>query len=200
MFIQVIQGKVSDADAVRVRFTDWVRNLGPTAEGWLGSTEGVTENGDFVAVVRFRDEDSARRNSARPEQGEWWAETESLFDGEVQFHDYPHTTLWMGGGSDDAGFVQVIQGTQTGDASPGDMDMDEERMSELRPDVIGGTIGWDDDGHFTQTVYFTSEEAAREGERALASDPGISAQMNEWVAQVEGLRYLDLSEPRMASA
>jgi hypothetical protein len=73
-------------------------------------------------------------------------------------------------------------------------------MSELRRDVIGGTIGWDDDGHFTQTVYFTSEEAAREGERALASDPGISAQMNEWVAHVEGLRYLDLGEPRMASA
>jgi hypothetical protein len=199
MFIQVLQGKVSDADAVRVRFDDWTRNLGPSAEGWLGSTEGVTEDGEFVAVVRFRDEDSARRNSARPEQGAWWAETEALFDGEVKFHDYPHTTTWMDGGSDDAGFVQVIQGTYTGDASPADMDMDEDRMAELRPDVIGGTIGWDDDGHFTQTMYFTSEEDAREGERALAGDPGISAQMNEWVAQVDGLRYLDLSEPRMAS-
>lgn len=200
MFIQVLQGKVADAEAVHGRFDSWARELGPSAEGWLGSTAGATGDGEFVAVVRFADEASARRSSDRPEQGAWWEETETLFDGEVGFHDYPHAETWLGGGSDDAGFVQVIQGRHTGDGGPGEMDIDAEEMSQVRPDVIGGTLAWNDTGDFTQTVYFTSEEAAREGERSLAGDPEMSAQMDAWMAHVEGLRFLDLSAPRMTSA
>ena len=35
---------------------------------------------------------------------------EALFDGPVEFHDCDDVTLMMDGGSDDAGFVQVIRG------------------------------------------------------------------------------------------
>jgi hypothetical protein len=199
MFVQVLQGKVSDRSAIHARFDDWVEQLGPDAEGWLGSTEGTTDDGEFVAVVRFRDEDAARTNSDRPEQGTWWGDTEKLFADEVEFHDYPNVTMMSEGGSDDAGFVQIIQGVYTGDKDPGDMDFDDPRMAELRPEVIGGVLAWDDAGHFTQAVYFTSEEAARHGERKLAAEPELSAKMNEWVADVEGLTYLDLRAPRMAS-
>lgn len=199
MFIQVIQGVVTDPEAVHARFSLWDEQLGPTADGWLGATEGVTDDGEFVAVVRFRDEAAARRNSSRDEQGQWWSETEALFSGEVVFHDYPNVTTMRDGGSDDAGFVQIIQGTYTGDKDPDEMAMDEPRLTELRPEMLGATLGWDDTGHFTQTVYFTSLEAARDGERAMAADPGLSAEMSEWLVDVEGLRYLDLEDPRMAT-
>lgn len=199
MFVQVLQGSVSDRSAIHARFDDWVAQLGPSAEGWLGSTEGITEDGEFVGVVRFRDEAAARKNSDRPEQGAWWTETERLFSEGVQFHDYRDVTTMSEGGSDGAGFVQIIQGVYTGDKDPADMDFDDPRLRELRPEVIGGLLAWDESGHFTQTVYFTSEDAAREGERKMAAEPELSARMNEWVADVEGLRYLDLRAPRMAS-
>lgn len=199
MFIQVLQGKVTDPEAIHARFALWDAELGPTAEGWLGATEGVTDDGEFIAVVRFRDEEAARRNSTRPEQGTWWSETEALFSGDVAFHDYSNVTTMLDGGSDGAGFVQIVQGTYSGERNPNEMGMDEQRLAELRPEILGATLGWNDTGHFTQTVYFTSLEAARDGERAMAADPGLSADMEEWLVGVDGLRYLDLEKPRMVT-
>ena len=66
MFVQVIQGKVSDAAAVRARMDTWMKELAAGADGWLGSTAGVTDDGDFVALARFESEEAARRNSDRP--------------------------------------------------------------------------------------------------------------------------------------
>ena len=57
--------------------------------GWLdrllGGTAGVTEDGRFIAVVRFESEEDARRNRDRPEQDRWWSETAKLFDGSPHF-------------------------------------------------------------------------------------------------------------------
>lgn len=197
MFIQVVQGRVTARDALEERFDAWHRSLAPGAKGWLGSTGGITADGELVMVVRFADEASARANSSRPEQDAWWNETSGLIEGPV-FHDYPDAEMWLGGGSDDAGFVQVIQGVWRGEGTPADVVSDADAMAEMRPDVIGGTYGMDDRGHFTQTVYFTSEEEARKGERDTADDPDAE-RMAEWMAKVEGLRYLDLTEPWMAS-
>ena len=97
MFIQVMQGHTSDATGLRTRLDEWVEEHSEAATGWLGTTAGVTADGEFVALVRFEDESSARRNSERAEQGEWWQETERLFDGSVTFHDYAHTDLLLGG-------------------------------------------------------------------------------------------------------
>ena len=73
--------------------------------------------------------------------------------------------MFLGGGSDDAGFVQVIQGKLTDPerfrtfmAQPMDA------LHEARPEILGGTIAIEPDGTFTQTVAFTTEAAAREGE------------------------------------
>ena len=54
----------------------WVAELGPTADGWLGSTAGITDEGWFVGLARFDSESAARRNSERPEQGAWWSRLE----------------------------------------------------------------------------------------------------------------------------
>jgi hypothetical protein len=199
MFIQVIQGKVSDTTAVQARFDAWVEELAPAAEGWLGATAGTTDEGEFIAVVRFESETAARHNSDRPEQGVWWAETSRLFEGGAQFHDYPDTDVLLGGGSDDAGFVQIMQGTYMGEGTPADIVDDEAVLASLRPEIVGGISGWNDRGHFTQAVYFTSEEAARRGEETMAEDEGLARQVERWLARVENIRYLDLKHPWLAS-
>ncbi len=197
MFIQVIQGHVSDVAALRAQFDRWLADYKPPSVGWHGMTSGVTGDGEFVGVVRFADEAAARANSDRPEQGEWWKETEKLFDGPVEFHDYPNVELFLSGGADDAGFVQVIQGVYGGEGSPALAEEDTAELADRRPDVIGGSIGWDAGGHFTQTVYFTSEAAARAGE-AQMEDLESRQRFEEWQAQVDGLRFLDLTEPWFA--
>jgi hypothetical protein len=75
MFVQVIQGQVSDTAKMRAQLDKWVAEFAPGAEGWLGSTSGVTDDGTFVSLARFESPEAARQNSERPEQGEWWDET-----------------------------------------------------------------------------------------------------------------------------
>jgi len=164
MFVQVVQGTVNDPDALMASVQRWRDEVGPGATGWLGSTGGVTEDGRFIAVVRFASEDDARRNSDRPEQAQWWAST-SVHLGDVEFHDCTEVFPLFGGGSDDAGFVQVIQGQVNDEAKLRHMMKQvEEEIARTRPDVLGGTVALHGDGSFTQVVYFTTEEAARAGE------------------------------------
>src|SRR5215510_13111569 len=110
MFVQVIQGRVSDAAAMRSAMDQWLRDLAPGATGWLGSTAGVTEDGRFIALARFESEEAAQRNSDRREQGQWWMETSKLFTGEVTFGDSSDVTVDVHGDPDQAGFVQLMQG------------------------------------------------------------------------------------------
>jgi hypothetical protein len=74
VFIQVIQGQATNPDALRAELDRWKAELRPGADGWLGSTSGVTDDGRFIAVVRFASEELARRNSDRPEQDAWWSQ------------------------------------------------------------------------------------------------------------------------------
>jgi hypothetical protein len=200
MFVQVIQGQVSDANAVRAALDRWLQDVAPGAIGWLGSTAGVTDDGNFIALARFESEDAARRNSERPEQDQWWTETAKLFTDEPTFHDCRDVVEFQEGGSDEAGFVQVIQGRVR----------DVERMRELdeqfgsmgtdfRPDIIGGVVAMHGDGGYTNAVYFTSEAEAREGEsKEMPAD--MKALMDEEMALHEGeLTYLDLRDPWLAS-
>jgi len=53
MFVQVIQGQVSDVGQARAALDQWAQELAPGANGWLGSAAGVTEDGRFVALARF---------------------------------------------------------------------------------------------------------------------------------------------------
>src|SRR3954447_26540854 len=167
MFAQILQGRTSDPDVLRTATDRWVRELAPGADGWLGSTAGVTDDGRFVVVVRFESAEAARRNSDRPEQGRWWAETQRSFDGDVSFLDSDDVTVELTGDPARAGFVQVMQGTVT------DPDRARKIMSELppdlmagyRPDVLGSLMMGADDGRWVQVVYFTSEEEARAAER-----------------------------------
>ena len=201
MFVQVIQGKVTDPQAFRQQWETWQRDLKPTAKGFLGSTGGIAEDGTFIAAARFESEDAARANSEKPEQGEWWQQTERYLESPV-FYDCTDVDEWKGGGSDSAGFVQVIQ------AFVDDKETFRNGMKRMadapdgRDDVIGGFVAWGPDDGFSQFVYFTSEAEAREGEAASA-DREYSAEEKEmwetWEKSTRDVRYIDLKEPWFSS-
>ena len=78
-------------------------------------------------------------NSERAEQTAWAEGFSSLFDSAPEFRDYDDVVLLLDGGSDDAGFVQVIQGTLTDRSVIDVLNSDPESLRAMRPDIIGGT-------------------------------------------------------------
>ncbi|GAA2404930.1 hypothetical protein [Nonomuraea africana] len=201
MFIQVIRGRTGDTAGLRAALDRWVAELSGSAPGWLGTTAGVTDDGTFVNLARFESEEAARANSERPEQGAWWQETSKLLTGDVIFHDCHEVIPFLGGGSDDAGFVQVIEGKVRNVSRMRELnDLYESEFTDFRPDVIGGIAALWGEGSFTQAIYFTSEEEAREGERKQPPSE-LKALFDEEMSLYEGdLVYYDLRDPWLASA
>jgi hypothetical protein len=200
VFVQVIQGQVSDPQKLRAAFERWMTELAPGAEGWLGSTAGVTEDGRFVALARFENEELAMRNSNRPEQDRWWSETSKLFTGEATFRNSTDVTVDLQGNPDDAGFVQIIQGrVSSPDRARELMPTDSDKWAEFRPDIIGSlNVGYEDGG-YTTAVYFTSEAEARVGERK-EMPPEMAAQMEEMnKLSVGEPEFFDFKDPWLYS-
>ncbi len=198
MFVQMIEGRVGDVDGLRRHVETWMSDLAPGADGFLGTTGGVTADGTFVAVVRFESEAAARANSDRPEQGAWWDQAKGSFDGEVTFTDCPEVDTFGAGGSDDAGFVQIIKGRADRSAVAPFAQELEETIRRRRPDVIGGIIGWLGDATFVQVVYFTSEAEARTAESATPSAED-QARWERIAALMEFDQYIDLPDPWLYS-
>jgi hypothetical protein len=200
VFVQVIQGQAADAGKLRAALDRWAQELAPEATGWLGSTAGVTEDGRFIALARFESEEAARRNSDRPEQDRWWAETSQLLTGEATFKDGSDVTLDLAGNPDDAGFVQVIQGRGSDpDRARELMGQDSSAWAAFRPEIIGSVAVGHEGGAYTMAMYFTSEAAAREGERK-EPPPELRAQMEEMAALSVGEpEFFDLKQPLLYS-
>jgi hypothetical protein len=196
MFVQVIQGKTSNPDALNAAVDRWMQDLAPGATGWLGSTAGVTEDGRFITAVRFESEEAARRNGERPEQGRWWAETEKLFDGVATFSDSSDVTVELHGDPNQAGFVQIMRGRSTDpDRAKHLMDQDADKWTALRPDMIGNVMIGQDGGAYTMIMYFTSEADAREGERKEVPLE-LQANMEEMNKLTVGeTEFFDLKQP-----
>ena len=201
MFVQVIQGHVSDAGAVRAAMDRWAAELRPTAVGFLGSTSGVTEDGRFISLARFESADAARRNSERPEQDAWWIETVRLFDGVPTFRDCEDVEVDLTGDPDQAGFVQVMQGrTKDPQRAKALMAADSAAWAALRPDVLGGVTLDHGDGSWTGASYFTTEAEAREGERK-ETPPELRATMAEMEQLNDGpTEFFDLTDPWLLTA
>ena len=200
MFVQVMQGRVSDAEQARAALDRWEQTLAPGATGWLGTTAGVTEDGRFIALARFESEEAARTNSDRPEQDQWWAETSELFTEEATFRDSSDITVDVAGDPDQAGFVQVMQGRGSDpDRARELMEQDSSEWADFRPDIIGSVGVGHDGGAYTMALYFTSEEAAREGERK-EPPPELKAQMEEMDQLSIGVpEFFDLKQPWLYS-
>ena len=196
MFVQVIRGHVSDAAQVRAQLDKWVAEVAPGAVGWLGSTAGVTEDGQLIALARFESEEAAQRNSERPEQSAWWEETAALFTDEPVFANSTSVDVDTPGDPSQARFVQVMQGRSS------DPDRVRELMADdptdwraFRPEILGSLSIGHDGGEWTMALYFTSEEDAREGER---KEP--PPELQELMKEMDSLSigepvFFDLKDP-----
>lgn len=195
MFVQVIEGKTSDAAAMKELGDRWQQEVRPGAIGYLGVTAGVTADGRAVAIVRFEDEASARANAERPEQSAWFEGMAKVYDGQPSFTESSDVTEWMGGGSNDAGFVQVMKSTGVDRGQIEKMDAVFERYAGQRPDLLGGLRIWTGPDACVDVAYFTSEADARKGEHAEMPDE-LKALMADFVAMGE-TEYLDLPDPQL---
>ncbi len=200
MFVQVMEGRVNDVEGLRAQIERWQTELAPGATGFLGTTAGATADGNFIAIVRFESEEAARANSDRPEQGEWWAATAANYDGEVTFTNCPDVDTFGAGGSDDAGFVQVMKGRADRATLASLAAETEALLQRSRPDVIGGIVAWPGDGTFIQTIYFTSEAEARANE---GKEPATDEEREAWERMGSAMQvdsYIDISDPWLFSA
>ncbi|MBO0844002.1 MAG: hypothetical protein J2P22_01130 [Nocardioides sp.] len=191
MFIQVIQGKCTRQDELRAMADSWREELGGGAVGWLGGTYGFTDDDSFIGVVRFESHEAAMANSSRPEQSAWAEKMMAMMDGPVEFHDCDDVTMFLDGGSDDAGFVQVIRGRVDDPSRIKAMLAETTTLHEMRPEIIGGTLAIEDDGTFTETVAFRDEESARKGEQ-MEPPPDVAQDLQ---MMMQGATFYDLHHP-----
>jgi hypothetical protein len=196
MFVQVIQGKVSDPAKVQAAVDRWQEDVRPGAIGYLGSTGGITDNGDLIVVARFESEELARQNGDRPEQDAWWRQMEGLFTDAPTFKESNDVILDTPGDPDQAGFVQVMQGQTTDpDRARELMNDDSFDFRSFRPDILGTVNIGHEGGDWTMVAYFTSEEAARAGEQK-EMPPELQAMMEELnKLSVGEPKYYDLKDP-----
>lgn len=195
MFIQVIRGMTSDSAALRARAESWQSEIGPGAAGYLGTTMGILDDGAFIICARFESEESAMANSDRPQQGEWFAETAKLFDGEPTFLNVTDVQPWLDGGSDAAGFVQVMIGhSPDRDALRAAATSDADMLRAARPEIIGGMQGVFGSDGFVNVGYFTSEAEARTGE---SQEPPPQAQ--EFQRLMGEVEFIDIHDPILQS-
>jgi hypothetical protein len=193
MFVQVIEAKLTDPDLLERQLERWRKEIKPGAKGYLGHTGGDTADGRHIAVVRFESEAAAQANSARPEQDAWMNETAKAFDGPPTFTESSDIDVLFDGGSNDAGFVQVMKGKAKDAAAFRKWGKDHEGdLKKIRPDLIGGIDIYQPDGSFVSVAYFTSEAEARKNEKAMGEDP----MMAEYMSHMDGdMQFLDISQP-----
>jgi hypothetical protein len=103
--------------------------------------------------------------------------------------------LFLDGGSDDAGFVQVIRGSVDDPSRIKAMLADTTLLHEMRPDIIGGTLAIESDGTFTETIAFRDEDSARQGEQKVPP-PEMRAELESMMV---GARFYDLHQPWFVS-
>lgn len=199
MFIQVIEGRTEDPDALRRQLERWERELMPGAAGYLGSTGGCTSSGDCVIMARFEDAESARRNSDRPEQGAWWKETEACFDGPARFRETTDVDVMTHGDPDRARFVQVMVGRVADKAHARDLQREADPMlAEFRPELLGTVTAYFDRDEYVTLAYFTGEAAARQGE-AKAPPADVAERIAEWGNVMKVEHFHDIAEPWLTS-
>ena len=194
MFVQVIEGRTSDRDGLMRRARRWSEELRPGAVGFLGATMGVSPDGHAVNIARFDSPESAKANSERPEQDAWWAETEPYYDGDVSFTESTDVQEFRGGGSNEAGFVQIMKSTDLDRDALSRLDDQFGRLADARPDLLGMIRIWTGPGECVEAAYFTSESEARRGEKAEVPEE-LEETMAEFEEMNRSTEFIDLPDP-----
>ena len=194
--MQIIEGRTSDAAGLRRQGERWQAELRPGAAGFLGVTAGSATDGRSITIARFASERHARTNSDRPEQGAWWAETAKYYDGDISFTESTDVQELLAGGSDEAGFVQVMKISGVDRAGLERVDRELPRFASVRPDLIGVFRIWTGPTSCIDVNYFTSEAEARAAEaRELPAD--LQPLMAEFQELTRNTEFLDLTDPQL---
>lgn len=198
MFIQVIEGKASDPEGFRRVLEEQRPQVMEGAIGFLGATTVIAADNTVVTIARFESAEKAQENAARPEQTAFFEELKKHVAGEPTFHNCTEVDPFLGGGSNDAGFVQVMIGTAVDKAKARASEKELTPMlQQLRPDVLGGVTAWDGDW-WCQAIYFTSEADAREGEKKFETLSGEDQKKFQEMMEASGEpRYIDGTNPIM---
>ncbi|MGW0227941.1 hypothetical protein ACWDWO_06485 [Actinopolymorpha singaporensis] len=195
MFIEVIQGHVTNPGALRASVERWVEYLAPRAEGWLGSTSGVAADGTAIALAMFDSEAAALATNKQADQAAWRRAAEVLFTGGVSVHNCSDVMTMLIGYPDEAGFVQVLQcRVANPDRWQALVAQSEAVLRRERPEILGTVIAVHDDdpARITEAVYFTSEFEARVGEQKALLSPEVSRVFHDMRTD---LTYIDIHEP-----
>jgi len=197
MFVQMVQGDCARHAAMRTLVEDWCTDIADQ-HGWLGGTYGFTDDGRFVGIARFTNAETCIAAAQRPGAAAFWAEAIELLDGPLEIHQSDDVTLMFDGGSDEAGFIQVLTGQLRDPAQMRYLLADQDMTAMLhatRPEILGATLAIGQDGTFTETVAFTDEALARQGETVRMPEQ-VRRTLDDAVGQVE---YLDLRNPWFAT-
>ena len=196
MFVQIIEGITTDPEGLKRQGQRWQVELRSGAAGFLGVTSGTTKDGRAITVARFESEGAARANSDRPEQGAWWAETAKCYTGDVTSAGSSDVAEFLGGDSDEAGFVQVMKIAGVDRARIDRLDQAMPRVAEFRPDLLGVLRIWTGPTVCIDVNYFTSEADARAAERKQIP-PALQPLMAEFHEITRDTEYLDLADPQL---
>jgi hypothetical protein len=196
MYVQVIEGRTKDPEGLKQQGERWQTEMRPGAIGYLGVTAGATADGRAISMVRFESEDAAKQNSDRPEQGAWWGEMQKNYDGQPTFAGSSDVQEFLGGGSNDAGFVQVMKVSGVDRKQIERIDASFEKFADLRPDILGGLRVWTGPDSYVEAAYFTSEADARKGEQVELPDDlkGVMAEFGELMGNTE---FFDITDPQL---
>jgi len=174
----------------------WEADLRPGATGFLGSTAGVTDDGVGFAIARFESAAAAKANSDRAEQGAWWRDTEKCYESPVSFTESEDIEQFLAGGSNNAGFVQVMKssgGPSRAEVKQLDKQF-EKHAATMRPDLIGGLRIWTDENSAVEVNYFTSEAEARANEKK-EPPAELAALFEKYANVIANTEFLDLRDP-----
>jgi hypothetical protein len=196
VFIQMVQGHCSRQDEMRGLVDSWCSMMADRP-GWLGGTYGFTDDDRFLGVVRFDSSAACKESAGSTEAAMMWAGAEALFDGSCEIHESEDVSMMLDGGSDSAGFVQVMLGRVADADRLRHLVSDEmtAMLHQARPEIVGATMAIEPDGRFVETIAFTDEASARQGEQ-LEMPTDVRDEISSAMAVVE---YVDLHRPWFAS-
>jgi hypothetical protein len=196
MYVQVMEAQIADRDSLERQLERWESELRPGAVGFVHSTEGMTDDDRLIVVAAFESADAAARNAARPEQDQWFTETEKGFGSEPSFVESSDVEVLGEAPAAGARFVQVMKGSADRDRVHAMDEIFERFRGEFRPDVLGLLRAWTGENDYVEVAFFTSEAEARTGE-SQEPPPELAEQMGEFAELNAGIEFLDLPTPRI---
>lgn len=195
--VRITQARVRDAEAVRELAERWQREIAPETDGWLATTAGISDDGEFVSLLRFASEEAVRRNAESERQRRWWEEFRQYVSGDVSIVETSSAAAFGDSRPDaDVGYVHVVQGEARImiDILEGVAEHEEHHIREHHLPLLGGIIVDHGGDRFTEFMYFPSEDEKGRGIGGTLPEEGVT--MVERVAgHVANIRHLAISDP-----